>query len=104
MEIRGQEPGRPSPRSQRHRPGPEHPAQVCRVHLGADIAAEVAKLKAQPGRELLVVGSAELAQTPMARDLVDEYRLMVHPIVLGGGKKQFREGTAAKTMRLIVEA
>jgi dihydrofolate reductase len=69
--------------------------------LGADIAAEVAKLKAQPGRELLVVGSAELAQTLMANDLVDEYRLMVHPIVLGEGKKLFRDGAAATAMHLI---
>jgi dihydrofolate reductase len=49
-------------------------------------------LKAQPGREPLVVGSAELAQTLMAHDLVEEYRLMVHAIVLGGGKTLFREG------------
>jgi dihydrofolate reductase len=69
--------------------------------LGADIAAEVAKLKAKLGRVLLLVGSAGLAQTLMAHDLVDEYRLMVHPIVLGGGKKLFREGTDATTMHLI---
>jgi dihydrofolate reductase len=69
--------------------------------LGAEVAAEVAGLKAQPGRELLVVGSAELAQTLMEHGLVDEYRLMVHPIVLGGGKKLFRDGATATPMHLV---
>jgi dihydrofolate reductase len=47
------------------------------------------------------VGSAQLAQTLMAHDLVDEYRLMVHPIVLGGGKKLFRDGGTATPMHLV---
>ena len=69
--------------------------------LGADVAAEVAKLKAQPGREILVVGSSELAQTLIEHNLVDEYRLMVHPIVLGSGKKLFRDGATATPMHLV---
>jgi dihydrofolate reductase len=69
--------------------------------LGAEVAAEVASLKAQPGRELLVVGSAELAQTLLGHGLVDEYRLLVHPIVVGDGKKLFRQGAAATPMQLI---
>ena len=80
---------------------PLDPAWDQTTVLGADIAAEVTTLKAQPGRELLVVGSAELAQTLMKCGLVDEYRLMLHPIVLGGGKKLFRDGAALTPMQLI---
>lgn len=69
--------------------------------LGADVAAEVAALRAQPGREILVVGSSELAQALMGRGLVDEYRLMVHPIVLGAGKKLFRDGLRAIQLQLV---
>jgi dihydrofolate reductase len=48
-----------------------------------------------------LAGSAELAQTLMKCGLVDEYRLMLHPIVLGGGKKLFRDGAAVTPMQLI---
>jgi len=71
------------------------------VVLGTDVAAEVAQLKRQPGREMLVVGSADLAQTLMTNDLVDEYRLMVHPVVLGGGKKLFRDAATMTSLKLI---
>ena len=61
----------------------------------------MAELKAQAGRELLIVGSGQLAQGLADRGLVDEYRLLVHPIVVGGGKKLFRDGSALTPMRLL---
>ncbi len=69
--------------------------------IKSDVAEEVAKLKEQPGRDMLVVGSSGLAQTLMRHNLVDEYRLWVHPIVLGSGKRLFREGVPATTLRLV---
>jgi len=69
--------------------------------LGPDVPAEVAELRAQPGRELLVVGSGALAHTLFERGLVDEYRLMVHPVVLGSGKRLFAESATARQMDLV---
>jgi dihydrofolate reductase len=69
--------------------------------IKGDIAAEVTKLKQQPGKDLQVIGSGDLAQTLMQHDLVDEYQLMVNPIVLGSGKRLFREGSATSPLRLV---
>jgi dihydrofolate reductase len=77
------------------------PAWEGTTVLGSDLTAEVAALKAQPGRELLVVGSAALAHALFDAALVDEYRLMIHPIVLGSGKRLFRETPAARPMELL---
>ena len=68
--------------------------------IKSDVAEEVARLKEQPGRDILVVGSSGLAQTLMHHDLVDEYQLWLHPVVLGSGKRLFREGAPTTTLRL----
>ncbi len=66
-----------------------------------NVAEEIARLKQEPGRDILVSGSGELVQTLMQHNLVDEYQLMVHPVVLGGGKRLFRDGTNKQTLKLI---
>ena len=69
--------------------------------LKGDLATEVARLKEQPGRPILVVGSARLAQALQRHDLVDEYRLWLHPVMLGSGKRLFADGAAPATFRLV---
>lgn len=69
--------------------------------IEGDVAEGVAKLKALPGRELQVHGSGDFAQTLMDHDLVDEYRLMVYPVVLGAGRRLFRDGIVPHALKLI---
>jgi dihydrofolate reductase len=58
-------------------------------------------LKDGPGKDLLVLGSGDLAQTWMEQGLVDEYQLWIHPIVLGSGKRLFRDGSPTTSLRLV---
>jgi len=65
-----------------------------------DVPGEVARLRQQPGQPILLMGSSALAQSLMAHGLVDEYQLWVHPVVLGIGKKLFRDGGPTLSLRL----
>jgi dihydrofolate reductase len=68
--------------------------------LRGDVAGQVAELKRQPGSELQVLGSAALIRTLMKHGLVDEYRLLIHPVVLGDGKRLFEHGTTPAALKL----
>jgi dihydrofolate reductase len=69
--------------------------------LKGDAADAVAALKQQPGPDLAVIGSGELARSLARRGLVDEYVLLIHPLVFGSGRRLFGEGTPPARLRLI---
>ncbi|MEU9005593.1 dihydrofolate reductase family protein [Streptomyces sp. NPDC048551] len=60
--------------------------------LEGDVVDAVRRLKASDGGSINVVGSGDLAQTLMRHDLVDEYRLTIHPVIIGTGKRLFADG------------
>jgi dihydrofolate reductase len=66
--------------------------------LKGDAATAVARLRAEPGKDLVILGSGELAQSLMRRNLVDTYVLLLHPLVLGTGRRLF--GTDGPTIAL----
>jgi class 3 adenylate cyclase/dihydrofolate reductase len=68
--------------------------------ISGDIAAAVAKLKAQPGGDLMVFGSPDLVDELLRHDLVDEYRLQIYPVILGSGKRLFRDRIDTHHLRL----
>ncbi len=68
--------------------------------LSGDVVAEVEGLKREPGGDVLVYGSADLVDTLLKHDLVDEYRLLVYPVILGSGKHLFRDGIDLHHLRL----
>lgn len=71
------------------------------ILLGGDVASEVARLKEQQGGNISVLGSGELVQTLLRHDLVDELVLMVSPVVVGSGKRLFRDGLSPTPLRLL---
>jgi dihydrofolate reductase len=68
--------------------------------LSGDVGEEVTTLKEQPGGDILVGGSASLVRELLMRDLVDEFRLMVFPVVLGSGRRLFEGDGDAKPLKL----
>ena len=69
--------------------------------LEGDVAEAVKALKKEDGGDVLVIGSTELVQTLLQHDLVDEFRVMIDPLVVGGGKRVFREDGALRVLRLV---
>jgi dihydrofolate reductase len=68
---------------------------------GKDVVTAIDELRARPGRDVNVMGSASLVRTLLANDLVDELNLMIEPIVLGGGKSIFPTDGSARTFELV---
>jgi len=69
--------------------------------LKGDAAEAVARLKKQPGEDLMVLGSGELVQSLMRSNLIDEYILLITPLVLGSGRRLFNEGGPSATLHLV---
>jgi len=69
--------------------------------LKGTIPEAVAALKAQQDKDLVILGSGELIQTLMQHQLIDQYVLLIHPLVLGTGQRLFREGSAYSALQLV---
>jgi dihydrofolate reductase len=72
--------------------------------ISGDVPARLAGLRQGDGKDLRVIGSGDLVQTLVKHDLVDAYELMVHPLVLGTGKRLFREEPATPIRLRLVES
>jgi dihydrofolate reductase len=68
--------------------------------IKGDVVKALGELRREHGDDIQVIGSGGLVQTLIANDLVDEYRLMIHPIVLGTGKRLFRDGLPKTRLQL----
>ncbi|HEX2467919.1 MAG TPA: dihydrofolate reductase family protein [Solirubrobacterales bacterium] len=79
----------------------EHPEWSNSTVLDGDVLDAVSRLKRQLDGDIVVHGSVQLAQTLFEHDLVDEFRLMVYPVVLGTGDRLFGETSDKKPLRLV---
>jgi dihydrofolate reductase len=66
-----------------------------------NVVEEIAKLKQQPGKDIIIDGSASLVQSLMGTDLIDEYRFLVEPFIMGSGRRFFPDGTPPTKLRLV---
>jgi dihydrofolate reductase len=89
---------------------PKYVASTCRTEplewqnstvLQGDVAEAVVALKQEEGKNLHVIGSTKLVQTLIEHDLVDHFRVMIDPVVLGGGKRIFPDDGVLRPLRLI---
>jgi dihydrofolate reductase len=69
--------------------------------LSGDAVEQVEKLKAAPGKDIVLTGSISLAHTLVAAGIVDEYRLFVYPVIQGRGRRLFPDGAATSRLRLV---
>ena len=69
--------------------------------IGDNVAEEISRLKGQPGKDISISGSPTLVRSLLEEDLIDELRLMVHPIVVGSGKRLFEDGSDQKALELV---
>lgn len=69
--------------------------------IDGDVVEQVRNLKEQPGENIAVLGSGELVQTLIENDLVDEYFLTIYPLMLGGGKRLFRDHGQLRRLQLV---
>jgi dihydrofolate reductase len=65
------------------------------------VPGEIEKLKQEPGKNIVIYGSASIVQTLMNFGLIDEYQLLVHPIVLGNGKPLFKDLNDRHKLKLL---
>ncbi len=78
----------------------EEPLEWNATLLRDDVAEAVSNLKEQPGEDVLIYGSGALVNTLLPHNLIDEYRLMIYPLVLGTGKRFFRDDNDKTTLTL----
>jgi dihydrofolate reductase len=69
--------------------------------LARDAADAVAELRDKPGKDLVILGSGELVGSLMSRNLIDEYILLVHPLILGSGRRLFGDGETLAKLQLV---
>jgi len=78
----------------------KNPTWTNTTVINGDPVDEIKKLRAEPGKDLLLSGSGTLVRSLIPHDLIDEFRLMVHPIVLGKGKRLFHGDEPERVLQL----
>ncbi|HEX6483158.1 MAG TPA: dihydrofolate reductase family protein [Ktedonobacteraceae bacterium] len=69
--------------------------------IKGNVVEEITKLKHQPGKDIIIDGSASLVQSLMGTDLIDEFRFLVQPIIMGKGRRFFTDGMPQTKLRLV---